>query len=94
VEKIMSNNAVDRFFGGSPIWVIVRLMLLSIVIGVMLSAFGFDPWNLIPSIERLIRRIVNLGWDAFDSIWRYFVLGAILVFPIWLVVRVARSRQP
>jgi hypothetical protein len=89
----MAANPVDRFFGGSPLWVVVRLILLSIVIGVLLSAFGFDPWNLIPSIERLFRRIINLGWDAIDSVWRYFVLGAILVFPIWLLVRFARSRQ-
>jgi len=89
----MSDNAIDRFFGGSPIWVIVRLILLSIVIGVLLSAFGFDPWNLIPSIERLLRRISNLGWNAIDSVWRYFILGAILVFPIWLIARFARSRS-
>ena len=89
----MSDNAIDRFFGGSPLWVIVRLILLSIVIGVLLTAFGFDPWNLIPSIERLIRKIWNLGWDAIDSIWRYFVLGAILVFPIWLIARLVRARH-
>src|SRR5690606_12702700 len=93
MEEHMSDNAIDRFFGGSPVWVVVRLILLSIVIGVLLSAFGFDPWNLIPSIQRLIRRIWNLGWDAIASVWRYFVLGAIIVVPVWLIARLARSRQ-
>ena len=65
----------------------------SAVIGVLLTAFGFDPWNLIPSIQRLIRKIWNLGWDAIDSVWRYFVLGAIIVFPIWLIARLVRSRH-
>jgi NADH:ubiquinone oxidoreductase subunit 5 (subunit L)/multisubunit Na+/H+ antiporter MnhA subunit len=92
----MVDNTLERFFGGSPLWVLVRLVLLSIVIGVLLHVLGFDPWNIWWSIERLIRRIINLGWDAIDSIWRYFVLGAVLVFPIWLIVRLTRAgaRRP
>ena len=84
-------NGLDRFFGGSPGWVIVRLILLSIVIGVLLSALGLDPWNIVESVERLIRWIYNLGWDAVEWIWRYFVLGAVLVIPIWLIVRVVNA---
>jgi hypothetical protein len=87
----MANGTMDRFFGGSPFWVVVRLILLSIVIGVLLSALGFDPWNIIQSIERLIRKIYNLGFEAVEWLWRYFLLGAILVVPIWLIVRLMRS---
>jgi hypothetical protein len=89
----MSNGTVDRFFGGSPLWVVVRLILLSIVIGVLLSALGLDPWNILQSVERLIRRILDLGWDAIAWLWRYFLLGAVLVIPIWLIVRLFRSTQ-
>jgi len=87
----MANGTMDRFFGGSPFWVVVRLILLSIVIGVLLSALGFDPWNIIQSIERLIRRIYNLGFEAVEWLWRYFLLGAVLVVPIWLIVRLVRT---
>ena len=87
----MANGAMDRFFGGSPFWVVVRLILLSIVIGVLLSALGFDPWNIIQSIQRLIRKIYNLGFEAVEWLWRYFLLGAVLVVPIWLIVRLLRS---
>jgi Family of unknown function (DUF6460) len=92
----MADNTLERFFGGSPFWVLIRLVLLSIVIGVLLHVLGFDPWNIWWSIERLVRRIINLGWDAIDSVWRYFILGAVLVFPIWLIVRLARAgaRRP
>lgn len=89
----MANGSLDRFFGGSPAWVIVRLILLSIVIGVLLSALGLDPWNIVESVERLIRWLYNLGWDAVEWIWRYFVLGAVLVIPIWLIVRFFRAAR-
>jgi hypothetical protein len=92
----MADETMYRFFGGSPLGVIVRLILLSILIGVVLSALGVDPWNILPTLERLVRRILDMGWEVFAWVWRYFVLGAIIVFPIWLIVRLTRSarRQP
>lgn len=89
----MANGSMDRFFGGSPMWVAVRLILLSIVVGVLLTALGLDPWNIFESVERLIRWIYNLGWDAVTWLWRYFVLGAVLVVPIWLIVRLINSAK-
>jgi hypothetical protein len=89
----MADETMRRFFGGSPLGVIVRLILLSILIGVVLSALGVDPWNIIPTLQRLIRRVFDLGWEAFDWVWRYFVLGAIVVFPIWLIIRFTRRAR-
>ena len=87
----MANNVMTRFFGGPPAMVLVRLILLSILIGVVLSALGFDPWNIIPSIKRFVLSIWDMGFDAVRWIWRYFLLGAVLVVPIWLLVRLARG---
>ena len=87
----MANDVVNRFFGGSPLSVVVRLILLSILVGVILSAIGLDPFDIWRSIERLIRSVWNMGWDAFDWAWRYFLLGAVIVVPIWLVARLARG---
>jgi len=64
----MSENQVARWVGGSPMGVLVRLILVSILVGVILSALGLDPFDIIHSIERLIRSIWNLkirsrvGW--------------------------------
>ena len=87
----MANDVVNRFFGGSPLSVIVRLILLSILVGVILSAIGLDPRDIWRSVERLIRSIWDMGWDAVVWVWRYFLLGAVIVIPIWLVVRLAKG---
>jgi Family of unknown function (DUF6460) len=89
----MANNAVSRFFGGPPLSVAVRIILLSILVGVILSALGLDPWDIWRSIERLFRRIWDMGFDAIVWLWRYFLLGAILVVPIWLIVRLAKGAK-
>ncbi len=84
----MANETVTKVFGGSPLAVLFRLILVSVLVGVILSALGLDPWNIIASVERLIRSIWNMGWDAVVWLWRYFLLGAVIVIPIWLLMRV------
>ena len=86
-----SNDGFYRFLGGSPLAVAFRLILLSILVGVVLAAIGFDPWNIIHSIRMLFQRLWDLGFDAIKWVWRYFLLGAIIVIPIWLILRFLRA---
>ena len=88
----MSNPVVSRFLGGPPLAVLFRIILLCILVGVILSALGFDPANILDSLGRLVQSIRNMGFDAVLSVWRYFLLGAIVVIPIWLILRFVRTR--
>lgn len=90
----MTNDIVHRFFGGPPLSVAMRIILLSILVGVILSALGLDPRDIWRSLERLVRSIWDMGWDAVVWVWRYFLLGAVIVIPIWLVVRLAKGGRP
>ena len=90
-DRHAGHRYVDRFFGGPPVAVIVRLVLLSILVGLILAAIGLDPWNIIESVRRLVAHIWNMGFDAVRWLWRYFLLGAVIVVPIWLVVRLVRA---
>jgi Domain of unknown function (DUF6460) len=87
----MSNDIVTKIFGGSPLAVLGRLVLVCILVGVILSALGLDPFDIIHSVERLIRHIWNLGFDAVRYLWRYFLLGAVIVIPIWIVMRLINA---
>ena len=86
-ELPAANDGLYRFLGGSPLTVALRLVLLSILVGVVLAAIGLDPWNIVNSIRRLFNWIYNLGFDAISGLWRYFLLGAVIVVPIWLLSR-------
>ena len=87
-ELPAASDGLARFLGGSPLAVAFRLILLSILVGVVLAAIGFDPWNIIESIRLLFRRLWDLGFDAINWLWRYFLLGAVVVIPIWLLSRI------
>jgi hypothetical protein len=84
-----SQDLVTRLFGGPPLAVLARLALVSILVGVILEALGFDPWNILDSIRRLVQHIWDLGFDAVRYLWRYLALGAVIVVPVWLVMRLA-----
>src|SRR3954451_18516933 len=90
-RPVARTTYVNRFFGGPPLAVIFRLVLLSILVGVILKVLGLDPLNILRSIEDLIRAVWNMGFDAVVWLWRYFLLGALIVVPIWLVLRLMRA---
>ncbi len=87
------NDGLYRFLGGSPVAVAFRLILLSVLVGVVLAAIGFDPWNIVYSIRRLFQWVYDLGFDAINGLWRYFLLGAVIVIPIWLLSRMFGSNR-
>ena len=88
----MANDVVNRFFGGPPLSVALRIILLSVLVGVILSALGLDPRDIWNSVINLIMHVWNMGWDAIVWLWRYFLLGAVIVVPIWLVIRLTKTR--
>jgi hypothetical protein len=91
LESRKSLVYVHRFLGGPPLAVVGRLILLSILVGVILAAIGLDPWNIIESVRQLLQQVWNMGFDAIHWVWRYFLLGAVIVVPIWLLVRLAKA---
>jgi len=87
----MADNTTTRILGGSPLAVLGRLILVSILVGVILSALGLDPFDIVHSVERLIRSIWDMGFDAVRWVWRYFLLGAVIVIPIWIIARLVNA---
>jgi hypothetical protein len=86
-----AHQHVHRFFGGPPLAVIGRLILLSILVGVILAAIGLDPLHLIESIQQLVIHFWNMTFAAISWLWRYFLLGAVIVLPIWLLIRLVKA---
>ena len=86
----MSSPNLSRFFGGSPGPVILRLIGLSVVVGVVLSALNLHPRQLLNHIVALFEHIYYMGFDAIQWALEYFLLGALIVVPIWLISRLLK----
>jgi Domain of unknown function (DUF6460) len=83
----MRQDALNRLFGGSPGRVVLRLVFISFVVGIVLSVIDLRPWELIEWARDVILHIWNLGFEAIEKVGTYFVMGAIIVFPLWLLSR-------
>lgn len=79
---------MERFFGGNPGVVFIRLAVISLIVGIILSALGLSPYDIINSFKTLIQRIYEMGFDAIEWVFRYFLLGAVIVFPVWFIARI------
>lgn len=83
----MSDSGLSRFLGGSPAQVLLRLVFLSFVVGIILSALNLDPIDLVHMAVNFVERLWDMGFHAIGRLGNYLVVGAIVVIPIWLVMR-------
>lgn len=90
-DPIMANERVSRFLGGSPLRVLVQLLLLSLLVGVVMAALGIEPFDLVRWFVRTFERIVDMGFGAVEQVLRYLLLGAAVVIPIWLILRLLNA---
>lgn len=78
---------MDRFLGGNPIAVALRLALISIVVGIVMAAMGITPDNIIYRIRQFMQTLYDLGFGSIEWLLQYLMLGALVVIPIWLISR-------
>ena len=83
----------NTIFGGNPLGVILRLALISIVVGIVMKALGIDLGNFFQRINELLRNIYDLGFGAVEWVLEYMLLGALVVVPIWLIARIAGAAR-
>jgi hypothetical protein len=83
----------NQIIGGSPSSVAIRLVFLSLIVGVLLSVLGFSPTDIVDSLSRLVRGVYDMGFGAVERLVRYVLLGAAIVIPVWLVIRIVSLAQ-
>ena len=83
-------SGLERFLGGSPVGVIVRLLVLSLIVGFAMSVFGIEPQNVIDGAINLVQDAMRDGFGVFRNLGAYVLTGAVLVVPIWLLIRLTR----
>ena len=89
----MNGSRLSGFIGGSPGAVALRLIVVSFVVGAALAMFGFEPWDIVASVQRLVRRLIDYGLNDFHAVWRTLLTGAIVVVPVWFVLRLLETRR-
>lgn len=86
-------SALKQFLGDSPLRVLLKLLVLSFIVGIVMAAFDWSPWDIFHGLQDAVLRVWNMGFAAFDRFIGYIVLGAVIVIPIFLVMRIVHYRR-
>lgn len=88
----MPDPRLQRALGGSPLGVIVKLIFLSLIVGALMAFLGLTPRSLFSALETFVRGVWNMGYDAIREVGQWILAGAIVVIPVWLIVRMMGRR--
>ena len=86
------NANLQRFLGGSPGAVLVKLIFLSLLVGAFLAFLDITPFGLIEGVFNWIRSVFDLSLDTVKEVGLWILYGAIIVVPLWLLTRLLGQR--
>ena len=86
-------SGLTRFLGDSPLRVAIRLLVLSFVVGLVLSALNIRPLQVYEWVERAVNRIYNMGFAFFTNSLDYLVAGALIVVPLFILSRLLKMTR-
>ena len=86
-------SALTRFLGDSPFRILLKLIVVSFLVGMVMSAFGWSPYDVFERIRDFLVGIWNMGFSAIDRFVGYFLLGAAIVIPAFIILRLLSYRR-
>jgi len=89
----MALSALTRFLGDSPLRVLIKLLVVSFLVGLVMHAFGWSPMDVFNGIRQFFTDLWNLGFHAVDRFVGYILLGAAIVVPVFILMRIANYRK-
>ena len=84
---------MTRFLGDSPLRVVLKLIIISFLVGLVMSAFGWSPFDIIDKLYRFVLHLWNMGFRAVENVLEYLLLGAAVVVPAFVILRILSYRR-
>ncbi len=87
------SDGVNRFLGDTPARVLIRLVLISLVVGVVMNAFHWTPYGILYALRDFVLHLWNMGFAVFNHFADYLLLGAAVVIPAFILLRILSYRK-
>ncbi|RWX76917.1 hypothetical protein EPK99_14735 [Neorhizobium lilium] len=86
-------NGVNNFLGDSPGRTIIKLVVVCLIVGFVLAFLGFTPDNIVSSLRYHFLDLWYNGFVAMGRVGNYLMLGAIVVIPVFIILRLMSYRR-
>lgn len=87
------SDRVQRILGDSPVRIVLKLAVVSFLVGILMSAFGWTPLDVWDKARDAVLDVWRMGFSAFDRLAGYLLLGAAIVVPAYIVIRLLSLRR-
>lgn len=85
-----TRSGLERLLGDRPGALAIRLVLISLFVGFIMSVFGFDASDVVRGAVEAVRETLRDGGAVFRQLGTYVLTGAAIVLPVWLILRLMR----
>jgi hypothetical protein len=86
-----------RFFEDNPVRTLVWLAVVSVVVGFVLVTLNIDPirvvQDLIGNFDAALEALADFARWIGRNLGRYFLVGVVVVVPLWLIHRLVNLRK-
>ncbi|WP_419909418.1 DUF6460 domain-containing protein [Hoeflea sp.] len=87
------SERMTRFLGDTPGRTVIKLIVISFIVGAVMSAFNWYPIDVIYAVRDFAVNVWELGFAALGRFGDYLLLGAVVVVPVFLVLRILSFRR-
>lgn len=82
------SKSINSLLGDTPGRVIIKLLVFSILVGIVMTLLGWTPIDVIWKIIHFFTSLWTMGFSAFEKLFNVIVVGAAIVVPIFIIMRI------
>ena len=87
------SDQINRFLGDTPARTVVKLIVVSLIVGFVMAVLGIFPLDILEGIREFFLGLWYRGFEALGEAGRYLLLGATIVVPVFIVLRIFSYRR-
>lgn len=92
-EQEPPRSPLERILGDRPVALLIRLVVLSLVVGFFMQMFGLNVQDLLQAASNVLHDAFRDSGAMLRSGLSYVVTGAAIVVPLWLIARLTARRS-
>jgi hypothetical protein len=74
------SNGLTRFLGDTPLRTVMKLAVISFVVGVVMTALDLSVFDIFDGVREFFVRVWNMGFAAIERFAGYFLIIRLLKF--------------
>lgn len=84
---------MNRLLGDSPLRLLFKLVVVSLLVGWVMSIFGWTPLGIWYALQNAVYDLWYTGFAALGRFGDYILLGAAVVIPVFILLRILSYRR-